>query len=474
MRRFQIAVTRNPLSLLGALLATFSAAIVLTLFVLEMVGFDGGPYIGILAYLVFPALLLLGLILIPLGVRSERRRARRQRAEGKVQPDFPVIDLNQDKVRRTFLVVAALSIVNVIVFTAATYKGVEVMESNEFCGTACHTVMEPEHTAHMRSPHAQVDCVDCHIGSGVGWFAKSKLSGAWQVVSVTFNLYSRPIGTPVHDLRPARETCGECHWPSSFVGNRLNVRTHYASDEENTELKTVLLMRVGGEKGNGYEGIHWHVDPGVEIRYRSDPSRESIYDVEMKLADGTSKTFLSPAQAEEGWEAAAGELEWRTMDCVDCHNRATHVYRLPEEEIDAAMEAGRISTALPFIRREGLAALAGPYASHDEAREGIATRIGDFYRGEYPELYATRREEIDRAAAELGDLYSYNVFPRMNVDWGAYPDHRGHEQSPGCFRCHNDEHETADGEVLFQDCFTCHNLLALEEESPEILADLEF
>ena len=474
MRKLQIAITRNPLSLIGALLATFSGAIIVMLVVLELIGFQLGPYTGILAFLVFPAILLLGLVLIPIGIRADRRRARRRRAEGKPPRGFPVIDLNKDKVRRGALVVAALSIVNVIVFAAATYKGVEVMESNEFCGTACHSVMEPEHTAYVRSPHARVQCVECHIGSGADWFAKSKLSGAWQVVSVTFNLYSRPIGTPVHNLRPARDTCEECHWPTNFVGNRLRVRTHYASDEANTELKTVLLMRVGGQLGSDFEGIHWHVDPGVEIRYRSDPSRESIYDVEMSLADGTTKTYRSAAQADDGWETEAGELEWRTMDCVDCHNRPTHVYRLPEEEIDTAIEAGRISAELPFIRREGLAALAGPYGSHEEARAGIAARIGEFYRNEYPEVYESGRSLVDGAAAELGNLYAYNVFPEMKVDWGTYPDHIGHEQSPGCFRCHNDEHETADGELLFQDCFTCHNLLALEEEDPAILADMEF
>ena len=469
MRSLILAITRDLVSMVGAAIVTFSVAIVLTLFLLELVGFDSGPYVGILAYLVLPTFLAIGLVLIPIGIR----RARLKSARTGEEPRLPVIDLNVDRTRNIVLGVLALSVVNVIIFALATYKGVEVMESNEFCGAACHSVMAPEYTAYVRAPHAHVDCVECHIGSGADWFAKSKLAGAWQVVSVTFDLYPRPIPTPVHGMRPASETCGDCHWSSRYVGDRLTVIDRHASDEENTPLKTVLNMRIGGRIGNHSSGIHWHADPDVQIRYRSDRSRSTIYDVEMRLADGTSKTFLNPAQSEPGWEEEAGDLEWRTMDCTDCHNRPTHIYGLPESEVDGALQSGELAS-LPYVRREAIAALEATYGSHEEARSVIPPRLTDFYRENYPDLMAARGDEVAAAGALVAELYSRNVFPSMNIGWGTYPDHSGHEAFPGCYRCHDDEHETAEGETISQDCDSCHTVVAWDEEEPEILDLLEF
>ncbi len=467
MRNFIIALTRNTISLLGVSLVTVSAVLIVTLFTIELAGFVGNPYIGILAYLILPAFLLLGLALIPIGIIRERRRARRARERGEAEPRFPVIDLNLGRVRTWVLTFFVLTTVNVVILATATFKGVEVMETTEFCGTTCHEVMEPEHTVYSRSPHSRVKCVDCHIGPGADWFVKSKLSGAWQVVSVTFDLYPRPIPTPVHDLRPARETCEQCHWPDKFVGDRLQVSTQFGNDEENTETNTVVLLRVGGIQERKSEGIHWHVDPDILIRYRSDEKRETIYDVELTMADGTKKVY-TPS---DGVPEVATE-SWRVMDCVDCHNRPTHVYRLPEEEVDVALLEGRILRDLPYIRREGVRILKQDYASHEAARAGIAEAVQDFYSTNYPDLLDERSAKIEEAGRVLGDIWATNVFPSMKVTWGTYPDHSGHEASDGCFRCHNDDHTTADGEVISMDCDTCHSLLAIEESKPEIMAQL--
>ena len=467
MRNFIIALSRNTISLIGVALVTVSAVLIVTLFAIELAGFVGNPYIGILAYLILPAFLLLGLVLIPIGISRERRRARRARARGEPEPRFPVIDLNVGRVRTWVLTFIVLTTVNVVILATATFKGVEVMETTEFCGTTCHSVMQPEHTVYDRSPHSRVKCVDCHIGPGADWFVKSKLSGAWQVVSVAFDLYPRPIPTPVHDLRPARETCEQCHWPDKFVGDRLWVSTQYGNDEENTETNTVLLLRVGGIQGRQSAGIHWHVDPDIRVRYRSDEKRETIYDVELTEADGTKKVYVPSDGVPE--DAADS---WRTMDCVDCHNRPTHVYRLPEEEVDLALLEGRISRALPFVRREGVRLLKEDYPSHDGARSGIAEGIREYYSTNHPDVLEERSTEIEQAGRVLGDIWATNVFPEMSVTWGTYPDHGGHETSDGCFRCHNDDHTTADGEVISMDCDTCHSLLAIEEEDPEILAQL--
>jgi nitrate/TMAO reductase-like tetraheme cytochrome c subunit len=471
VRNFFIALTRNPLSLAGTAITTASAVIIISLFALELVGFRGNPYMGILAFLILPAIFIAGLTLIPWGILRERRRERRAAERGEPPPSFPVIDLNRRRTQRTFVIVLSLTLANVVILAAATYKGVEVMDSKQFCGETCHSVMAPEYTAYQRGPHARVACVDCHIGPGASWFVKSKLSGTWQVVAIAFDLYPRPVPTPIEDLRPARETCEQCHWPTLFVGDRLKVNTSYDSDEANSELKTVLLLRVGGVAGRSAHGIHWHVDPGNRIRYRSDPSRETIYDVELTLPDGTTKTFHAPA--DDAAEADRAAAAWRTMDCVDCHNRPAHVFHTPEQAVDQQIAQGRIDRSLPFVRREGLKAVAATYPTQEAARDGIRAAVTAFYSTSYPDVARDQAAAVTAAGEALADAYSYNVFPTMNVGWSSYPVHIGHEASPGCFRCHDEEHSTDDGETISQDCSTCHSLLAMEERNPQILTDLQ-
>ena len=466
MREFFIAMTRNPISLAGAAITTASGLVFVSLLAVGVVGHHSNPYSGILAFIVLPSIFLMGLVLIPIGIFRQRRAERKAIERGETtKPAFPIIDLNLGKTRKAVLIFLFLTMANLVILATATFKGVEVMDSTEFCGTTCHTVMMPEYTAYERSPHSRVKCVACHIGPGANWFVKAKISGAWQLVSVALDLFPRPIPTPIHNLRPARDTCEQCHWPSKFVGDKLRVETRYQEDEENTETKTVLLLRVGGIQGRDSHGIHWHVDPANQIRYKSDPTRETIYDVELTRPDGTVTLFKNGGPEPEGGE----HDEWRMMDCVDCHNRPTHVYRATGEELDLAMLKGDISSELPFVRREGRKLLQAEYASHDEARAGVQTGLAAFYRDNYPDTATAMTAEIDSAATAMGDIYASNVFPIMNVGWDTYPTHIGHEQSPGCFRCHNDEHESDDGQVISQDCDTCHSLLAMEEESPEVL-----
>jgi len=486
VRGFLSAITRDPVSLTGSAITTSSAVLIISLYVLESTGMTGTPYIGILAYLILPLFFVLGLILIPIGIVRYRRRVRRALAAGESASILPTLELSRERVRRMLLIFLVLTLANIVILSTASYEGVAVMDSTAFCGATCHTVMEPEYTAYKRSPHANVKCVECHIGPGAGWFVKSKLSGAWQVVAVTFNVYPRPIPTPIENLRPARETCEECHWPTKFVGDRLKVITHFADDSTNTETKTVLLMRVGGMQGRSSQGIHWHVDPQVRIRYRASAKRDTVFAVELTQADGTVKLFQSgeaaagasagAATGAAGGDAAvagAGAAEgWRTMDCLDCHNRPTHVYRMPEDEVDTAIEAGRIDRSLPFVRREAIRILRTSYTSAATARDSIRLAVDAYYKTNYPDIAASKSAEIDHAAQEISAIYGYNVFPAMNVTWGTYPNHLGHQNFPGCFRCHDDLHATADGERISQDCNTCHTVLAMEEQNPPILQQL--
>lgn len=464
VRNFIVSITRSTISLIGTALAVATLVLMLSLFMLEQFGFEGGPYLGILTYLILPMIFVSGLILIPIGSVLWRRKMRRMPG-GEGTPLMPVFDLNVPKTRHWLLIFLAATMFNIIILSAATYKGLEVMESVEFCGMACHSVMEPEHTAHQRSAHSRVSCAECHIGPGADWFVKSKMDGAWQLIAVALDIYPRPIPTPLHDLRPARDTCEQCHWPTKFVGDKLSVRKHYKEDEENTELTTALLLRVGGAGGMGSTGIHWHVDPGVTIRYRSDETREEIYEVEFTNGDGVVTEYSDRKAPEDGGT-------WRTMDCVDCHNRPSHIYQPPGNEIDKAITAGLIDRELPFVKRESLRIIDAEYESHEAARVIITEELTRFYADNYPELAGENSEAITAAANALGDIYSVNVFPQMKVWWNTYPNHIGHDQSPGCFRCHNKRMRTPERVTITRECDTCHVLLAEEEENPHIMSIL--
>ncbi len=464
MKRLITDLTRTRLGLLGALLTTVTGLLIVTLLVLSLAGFEGGPYFGLLAFMLLPALFVLGLLLIPAGAWLERRRVARG---GDPAPPLPVFDLNDVSSRRKALFIAGLTVINVIVVAVATYKGVHAMESPAFCGS-CHTVMDPEFSAYSRSPHQRVRCVECHIGPGASWFVKSKLSGSWQMVSVMLHLYPTPIPTPVENLRPARDTCEQCHWPSKFVGDRLKVVTHHDEDEASTPKKTVLVLRVGGLRADGGQGIHHHVSPGVEVRYLADAKREVMGTVEVTGADGAKRTYLPKT----GPTAPGPEAGWRTMDCIDCHNRPTHQFRSAEWELDQALENGRIDRTLPFVRREAMKALTAGYGSVEEARAGITAALVGFYGKERPEVLAARRPAVEAAAKELSEAWARNVWPQMKITWGTYPSQLGHTDTTGCFRCHDEEHATADGKALSQDCGLCHTLLADGEADPAILKQL--
>lgn len=460
MRSLLAALTRSAVGLVGCALTTASALVFLALFGLDLAGRARGPYLGIVAYLVIPALFLLGLFLIPVGLALEHRRLRRAAAGAPAAAPLPVIDLNVRRTRSMVLGFLGLTAINVALLGLATYKGAEAMETTEFCGTTCHTVMQPEYTSHAVSTHAGVRCVACHIGPGGSWYVRAKINGARQAVQAMLGRYDRPIHAPVRVLRSGPEICGECHQAARDAGDVRRTIRHRSDDETNSVQETVLLMHVGGRRGDAATGIHWHADPGTRIRYRSDPTRAVIDTVEMTGPDGvvtvfTAKTKQEPPAGAAG-EPGAPAGEWRTMDCVDCHNRAAHPSRSPEAVVDAAIDAGSIDAALPYVRRESVRLLKETKGSVDEARRSLAAGLGAFYGKEHPGLVASHGAAITAAGRALGDLYARNVFPAMAVTWGTYPDHRGHDAWPGCIRCHDDDHAAPDGRVIRQDCEICH------------------
>jgi NapC/NirT cytochrome c family, N-terminal region/Cytochrome c7 and related cytochrome c len=461
---------RNTLTLTGAVLTTSSAVTLVTFWVFNvLMARSVDPYMGIILFLILPGVFVMGLVLIPIGEIRERRRLIRA---GELPPVYPKVDFSEPLLRRAFAWVGSLTMANVIIFSVASYQGVSYMDTPQFCGQTCHTVMRPEYTAYLSSPHQRVECVGCHIGPGAGWFVRSKLSGVRQVFAVTFHTYDRPIPSPVEQLRPARETCEQCHWPQMFTGNKLVLIRKFSEDEKNTELTTALLLKIGGRTWDGEVGIHGrHLDTKSPIEYiATDRQRQTIAQVSYADSSGKKVEYTSTDTKPTPEQLAAGEH--RTMDCVDCHNRPTHVFQLPDRAVDQAMAQGSISSELPFIRKKAVEVLKVNYADRDTASRQIAASLDDFYRKSYPDVYRDKHALLETSIRQVQAVYLRNVFPAMNVTWGTYPNNLGHMDFPGCFRCHDGSHTSAEGRTIPNDCDTCHTMLAMEEQNPKVLTDL--
>jgi hypothetical protein len=295
---------------------------------------------------------------------------------------------------------------------------------------------------------------------------RSKLSGTAQVFYTIFNTYPRPIPVPVANLRPARETCEVCHWPERFEFDKLVVIPEYADDATNTKTQTVMLVKVGGGSPNA--GIHGaHVGNGIRIHYRpSDESRQTIPWVEYTDANGHSTVYSAGGKNDSPATAV------REMDCIDCHNRPSHPFELPDRTLNEALATGTVPASLPFIKKQALDVIKRPYSNKDEAFQEIQSSIEAFYRDRYPDVYRCQQALVSQAARAIFEVYSKNVFPTMRVGWGTYPDNIGHTDFPGCFRCHDGNHSAEGGKTITQDCGACHNLLAVQDSNPKILSEL--
>lgn len=464
-------LSQNTLSLIGVVLTTSAAITLIGFWIYDfMLPGPPHPYIGILLFLILPGLFVLGLLLIPVGILIRRSKLR---AAGELPTLYPAIDFTVPMVRNGLLFVAVATVLNIMIFGFASYRGVSYMDTTTFCGLTCHTVMAPEYSAYQNSPHSRVECVECHIGPGADWFVRSKLSGLRQVFAVTFKTYSRPIPSPVKYLRPARETCEQCHWPQRFSGDKFITKTNYKDDEKNTPLTTVLVLKVGGRTWQGSVGIHGrHLDVGSRIHYISiDEQRQVIPVVDYTDDKGKTIEYVSSDIKYTKEQLAKGER--RAMDCIDCHNRPTHAFELPENAVDSSMSSKLISPDLPYIRKKAVELLKADYSDRDTAKARIIEGITTYYRTTYPDIYNTKRALIEQAADSTAAIYLRNIFPDMKVTWGVHPNNLGHNDFPGCFRCHDGSHTSSDGQTISNDCTACHNLLAVQEENPKILADLD-
>ena len=447
------SIFRNWLSLAGFVVMIGSLFSFLLLLLLELMAHVANPYVGILTYLVAPAFLVIGMLTAGLGAWLRHRQIVKSAG-----PFAPIrIDLTRPRDRRVFGVFLAGSVLFLLVSAIGSYQSYHYTESIQFCGQACHGVMKPEFVTYSHSSHARVSCAECHIGKGATWYVRSKLSGTYQVYATLANKYPKPIPTPVKNLRPAQETCEQCHWPKKFVGNVERTYNYFLGDETNSPFTVRLLLKVGGgDPTHGpVEGIHWHMNVGNKIEYlATDEARQKIPWVRMTDQLGIVTEFRSPKFTNEVDEASI-----RKMDCMDCHNRPAHRYESPNDAVNLALALGKIEHALPYIKTNALYALTQRYTNDTQAIQGIAT----FLAGKYPaDKYSGCQEKVRATISEVQRIYRDNFFPEMKASWQVYPENMGHKDWPGCFRCHDGQHKTADGKRLIKanDCKACHTILA--------------
>ena len=357
--------------------------------------------------------------------------------------------------RKLLFLLAAFAIF-LLAFFMLSLKALDYSESTSFC-TSCHNVMDAEIAMHSISPHANTDCGTCHIGPGVIPRMSDKVYGARYLVILPLDLFNRPLETPLDRLRPAREICEQCHWPDKFYPVRVVTKNEYDTDFDNTLERIVLPLKTGSgqtpltdQRGRG---IHWHIQNPV--RYiATDDQRQEIPWVQTEI-DGELATYTSLDSTLTDEEIAAAEV--RTMDCIDCHNRVTHLVTRPSDAIDEALAQGRIADDLPYIKQQGVEVLETRYDTRDEAMQAI-DGVVDYYSEEFPDVYAARFDDIEQAVQEFKAIYENTHFPFMNVYWDTYHNNVGHKYAAGCFRCHDSEHLNEDGEAIRPTCSLCHGV----------------
>ena len=462
----------NWLTLLGAAITSVSGSTIVLALAAALVTPSTKPYAAALTFLIMPAVFVFGLVLIAVGFAWQRFRRGAEASQDPIQKAFAMAARDK-RSRRLIVFVSVATLLNIAIVGAAGNAALDFMDSPTFCGKLCHTVMQPEYESYLESPHSRVKCVQCHIGPGASWAVKSKVDGLKQVWGVLTGSYVAPIPSPVHALRPARDTCEQCHWPDKFHGNRVNFAAHYSDDEENSAEVTALMMRVGGKnpRTGEYHGIHWHVRRDTDVRFETlDERREKVGKISV-FKDGKLVEEYAPPEG-----ANAEVLETRSMDCVDCHNRPTHVFdQTPRLAVDRAFTEGLLDKSLPYLHAAAVKTLegGGTELAHDDADAYFASSLGEYYDTEQPQAKPAD-DQLRKSATALAALHRRNVYPDMKLGWEAHPNHLGHrgeeKDKRGCFRCHNDEHATADGKTLSMDCDLCHELL-VEEEAPEDLPE---
>ncbi len=355
-----------------------------------------------------------------------------------------------------------LGVLTLVVLVGGVY-GWDYTNSNAFCGSTCHT-MPPEYTAFESSPHANIQCVECHIGRG--FFATQVTRKAGDIRHVFFTItkkYELPI--TANDMRPARETCEKCHFPEKFSNDSLRAIKSYGTDYNTTPQTIYLIMKTGGgskRQGLG-KGIHWHIENKI-LYYATDKEEQNIPYIRVYNDDGTIVEYIDTTSGIN--PATIQEKDLKQMDCITCHNRVSHLVNMPDVSVDTALERNLIDPTIPEIRLKGVEVLTATYTTQDQALNGIAG-LESYYRVVYPDYYASHTQTIQNAIKALQGIYTQSVFLDQKSDWYSHPDNVGHLVFPGCFRCHDGKHMNGKQQPIRLECNLCHSI-------PDVTTALNF
>jgi len=436
--------------------AIFWIAVIFVFFLVDITFAEVNPYVTVFFYLVAPAFVLLGLVLIPIGAILEKKYFKKTQHTHR----FPIINFNDSRHQKIAYTVIAITTIFILCTVVGSYKAFEFTETPQFCGLLCHDVMEPEYTTYHNSAHSKVNCVACHVGHGPEHYVQAKARGIEQLLGLVKGDYAKPIETPIKNMRSPKETCLECHWSEKHFPAVAKEYHYFLPDETNTEWITRMMLFVGSgtERFGKNEGVHWHVSTDQKVEYiAADEKNAEIPWVRMLRADGTQTVYVN--EDSDYSEGSPPQGPVRTMDCIDCHNRPAHKYRAPTVSVNRALHDGAIDRDLPFIKREAVNALAEEYESREEGEAAIRAAIESFYQKKYPEIAQEKKQSIEDSITALLVIYRDNFFPKMKASWKSYPDHGGHMNFEGCFRCHDGLHKSDNGKVITNSCTTCHAIL---------------
>jgi len=452
LKAFAPRLCSTWMGLCAATLTTASGLGILLLIAAELVWPTTNDYASLFLLMALTAFFAVGLVLIPISLRK-----RPAHASGGI---------HAAGLAQRVVLVAAGTVVSIATMAAGGGTAFHEMSTPQFCGTACHIPMQPVWDAYQRSPHARVDCVTCHVGSGAVWGVRAKLDGVKRLKAMITHDYARPIPTPVHGMRAAADTCEKCHSPAERIGDRVKVYPHYGEQRENKPAFNVAVLFVGGAQ----DGIHAHAGGQREIRYEMlDETRTHIGKIRVVEAGQVVAEYSRPGEQRP-------VVRERRMDCLDCHNQPAHQFTVSARAaVDAALYAGQLDPRMPYVSAVATALLADAKTDREGAPAYFDAEIRKAYASRFPEEKVSD-SDLQKVSRALSAIYLRNIFPAMNTQWGAYPSHNDHhdpKDETGCFRCHNSDYEAAmlapgRKKKLNQSCEACHTMVATEEDPAEM------
>lgn len=451
----------NPMTMAGLLFVALGILLLVTFWLFAAFSHQAheNQYIGLVGFMILPGVLVNGLVMCPVGIWLRKRKLKKK------------VDLKVISTRKALAFLGITFFLILPILGVAGYQGYHFTETSEFCGTICHN-MDPQYVRYKESPHARVTCAGCHIGPGATPFVKAKLSGMRQVFKTMADTYPRPVPAAIAELRPARDTCEQCHNPAQFFGQQIKKFAHFSPDKNNTRTEYEILIKVGGRNNQlgKAEGIHMHMLDHVEY-VAEDHHLQKIPWVRYTRPDGTKVVFRSDGQPSSAPppQGHGHEAKIRKLDCIDCHNLIGHDALSPERSVDHDLSINRLDPTLPYIKRESVRILSGEYKTREEGLEAIRKHLLSFYQSSQPEVWKSRQKDVEKAIEVVQGMYRQNHFPDMKVDWRTYPSNIGHLESPGCFRCHDGLHVADDGKRITNDCSSCHSFLYRQPNSNVIL-----